>query len=142
MSLLLDGKTDSNPNAKLVEALSRGGLWFINENMERIFVIAENYFCIKVSSYINKITVFDMVKKSMEFPQVQSIFKLIIDSADVEISKVVAKSTLYGILTLYIRVRSFSFAKDTVEKHKINMNSKVIATRIRKQLKNMNSEQC
>ena len=87
---------------------------------------------------MSKITVFDLVKNLLELPQVQSIFKLIVDSADVEISKEVAKSTLYGILTLYIRVRSFSFAKDTVERQKIKKNSNVKGTRNRKQLKNMN----
>lgn len=139
MSLLLAGRTDSNPNSKLVEALSRGGLWFIDGNIERIFVITEKYFCIKSMNHHNKITVFDMVKNLMEFPQIQTIFKLVVDSSDIEISKEVSKSTLYGMLTLYIRVRSFSFAKDTVEKHKIKMNSKLKDARIRKQLKNMNN---
>ena len=134
----LSAKEISALHAKLVGALSRGGLWYINENMERIFVIAEKYFCIKISNHMSKITVFDLVKNLLELPQVQSIFKLIVDSADVEISKEVAKSTLYGILTLYIRVRSFSFAKDTVERQKIKKNSNVKGTRNRKQLKNMN----
>ena len=141
MALLLAGKTETNSNAKIVDALSRGGLWCISTVMQRIFVISEKFFCIQTSaSNIRKIDVFNIVKKLMEFPAVQNQFKVVVDSTAIKISKEVAKSTLYGILTLFIWVRSFSFAKDIVEKHKIKINKKNKARALRKDLKKMNTQ--
>ena len=139
MALLKVCKTDSvNSHAELVSALSRGGLWQISYPVEKILVVAERRFCIHVSKpNIFKIEVELLVKSLMEFSFIQDNFKLVIEEAEINITKEVAKNVLYGILVLYIRIRAFSFAKDIVQKHKIKLKNVGKQTALRKSLKRM-----
>ena len=52
ISILLAGKGEEmeTKNMKLVSALNRGGLWFISDNMQKIFVIAEKKLSKEISS--------------------------------------------------------------------------------------------
>ena len=46
--LVLAGKNDSEiPNSNLIKALSRGGLWSITTQIQRLFVITEKYFLLQ-----------------------------------------------------------------------------------------------
>ena len=46
--LVLAEKNDSEiPNSNLIKALSRGGLWSITTQIQRLFVITENYFLLQ-----------------------------------------------------------------------------------------------
>lgn len=45
----------------------------------------------------------------------------------------VTKSVLYSIISLYVRVRSFSLAKDIIEKYKVNAK-KTKAKGLRKEI--------
>ena len=128
--------TVPNENTTLVEALSRGGLWSVNTNVQRIFVIAEKYFCIHTNEKQRFVNVFDMVKAVMEFSPVVENYKVVLTACDIEISKEVAKIVLYNMISLYMRVRAFSFAKDIVQKHKINQKKKGKVSSLRKTLKN------
>lgn len=56
MAILIACKSshENESNIKLVNALSRGGLWYVNKNVEIIFMISEKYFSIK-SKALNQI---------------------------------------------------------------------------------------
>ncbi len=56
-------------------------------------------------------------------PKVDSLFQEWVRSTDLEISKDVSKDILHQVLLLYIKVRSFSFAKDVINKHKSQQKS-------------------
>ena len=68
--------------------------------------------------------VFDIVKRDMEFPLIQDLFNVMVDNAEIAVSKEVAKCVLYGILTLFTRIRTFTLAKDIIQKQKINAQIK------------------
>ena len=86
---------------------------------------------------MRKISIDKLVKLIMEFNPIVNFFRSVIDNAEIPISKEVAKSTLFGILTLYLRIRSFSHSKDIVQKHKMMQNHKGKQTALRKKLKQM-----
>ena len=118
ISLLLACRSTSNPDQKLVNALNRGGLWIITNYIQRIFVIAERYFCLEVKKGPNNtIQTGEMVKKITSYRHVKDFFHQISSECDISIDETVEKDTLFSIIKLYIRVRAFSHAKDLLEKY-------------------------
>ena len=136
MAILTASKSTSVPeNSKLVAAVTLGGLWAANHYIERMLMISEKYFCLKTDVYTRKIPVFDLMKAIIEFQPVMECYKTVLGFCEIEISKEVAKIVLYNIISLYIKVRSFSLVKDVVQRHKINKNLKGKATSLPKSLK-------
>ena len=122
-------------NAKLIEALNRGGLWTPNTNTEKIFSVCEKYFCIKTDAYKRKIELFKLVKAVMEFQPVVNAYQAIVENCEITVSKENAKVVLYNMVTLYLRVRTFSLAKDFVQKEKLEKKEKGKINSLRKELK-------
>ena len=142
MSILSATKSKTLPeNAKLINALLRGGLWAVNFYTEKIFIIAEKYFNIHTGISSREIMVYDMVKTIMEFSYIKEFYKNIVDTCDGIISLETTKVVLYDMLTVYLKVRSFSLAKDVVQKHKISQNAKGKAKSLRKTLKKSTTEE-
>ena len=124
MAILKAGKLDcmNYSKQKLISSLNRGGLWSITEPAQNIFVTAEHYFCLlspKVAS--QGIDIVAITLKATSDSDVLSNYGLIITDAEIKPSSHVIKDVLHGIMTLYVRVRSFSFTKDVIEKNKIRM---------------------
>ena len=59
--------------------------------------------------------------KATRYSDVLSNYGLIITDAEIKPASHVIKDLLHGSMTLYVRVQSFSFAKDVIEKNKIRM---------------------
>lgn len=59
--------------------------------------------------------------KATSDSDVLSNYGLIITNAEIKPASHVIKDVLHGIINLYVRVRSFSFTKDMIEKNKIRM---------------------
>ena len=137
LSLLSACKSDNDGDRslKLVSALNRGGLCIINETVEKIFIIAEKYFHISTLKFgLRDIDINGIVEKLRAFSYIKDYFNDIKHSSEIPVSEEVVYATLYNVLHLYIKVRSFTFAKDKVEKHKIkNRQSKSKA--LRKEIK-------
>ena len=124
MAILKAGKLDciNDSKQKLISSLNRGGLWSITEPAQKIFVMAEHYFrqlTPKVAS--QGIDIVTITLKATSDSDVLSNYGLIITDAEIKPASHVVKDVLHGIMTLYVRVRSFSFAKDVIENHKIKM---------------------
>ena len=124
MAILKAGKLDciDDPKQKLISSLNRGGLWSITEPAQNIFVKAEHYFrqlAPKVA--LQGIEIIAITLKATSDSDVLSNYGLIITDAEIKPSSHVIKDVLHGIITLYVRVRSFSFARDVIEKYKIRM---------------------
>ena len=124
MAILKASKLDciNNSKQKLISSLNRGGLWSITEPAQKIFVMAEHYFrqlTPKVAS--QGIDIVTITLKATSDSDVLSNYGLIITDAEIKPASHVIKDVLHGIMTLYVRVRSFSFAKDVIEKYKIRM---------------------
>ena len=77
--------------------------------------------------------------KSVKDPQVTASYNVILSHAELEICNSVSKDILHNIISLYIKVRSFSFAKDIVQKHKIKQKQRK-AKALRKELERSSQE--
>ena len=106
---------------KLIQSLDRGGLWGISNAIQKLFVLVEKYFRTKtVQTSLRSINIKNLVKELMNFSYVKDFYSEVLASTDITPTDEVAKSTLLTILTLYLRVRSFSYARDFVQKYRLS----------------------
>ncbi|PFX28588.1 hypothetical protein AWC38_SpisGene6678 [Stylophora pistillata] len=123
ISILKAGKSDDqavSDSQRLTSSLNRGGLWTITKNTQTIFERAEHYFRdITSKADIRKLDCTDIISRSTHDIDVVSAYHLILSDAELTAESTVAKDVLHNIIQLYVRVRSFSFAKDIIQKHKV-----------------------
>ena len=103
---------------KLISCLNRGGLWSPTESAQVIFKRTEHHFRENTSKASQCIANELIIVNSVKDPAVTVSYNAILSNADLEISNSVGKDILYAIVSLYVRVRSFSFAKDIIQKYK------------------------
>jgi len=121
MSILKAGREESiDASQKLVTCLSRGGLWGITKAAEKIFLQAEKHFRSSTcNGPVLKINIEKIRSESSSDSEVKAAYDTLLSNSKLKVDKPVAKDVLQSILDLYIRVRSFSFAKDIVQNYKI-----------------------
>lgn len=121
MSILKADREESiDASQKLVTCLSRGGLWGITKAAEKIFLQAEKYFRSSTcNGPVLKINIEKIRSESSSDSEVKAAYDTLLSNSELKVDKHVAKDVLQSILDLYIRVRSFSFAKDIVQNYKI-----------------------
>ena len=113
--------------------VNRGGLWKVNINMQQIFIHCEKIFRSATANFTTKIDCPTLVNKILKDSFILAHFKIICGNADQVVEKEVAKNLLEHIGTLFIRVRSFSYAKWR-ENHKAS-KSKVKSRSLRTSIK-------
>ena len=115
------GKSDKNDNTqKLVESVNRGGLWSISEPSQITFLKTEQYFRQFTSTPgLMKVDITGIAQESISDCDVLSNYNLILAEAELEPDKHVEEDVLHNIVSLYVRVRAFSFAKDIIQQYKI-----------------------
>ena len=116
------GETISLPKHRHVDVLNRGGLWKVNEDVIAIFSVAEAYFLSSTKKLQNKIVSKDIVNALMDNCMVLESFAKVRRSSPDNNKKETAFNLLEDLLTLYIRVRTFSYVKDKVQAFKIRNN--------------------
>ena len=135
LSFLRSARTLEDKSQKLVNGLSRGGLWMANDIAQAIFVLAEKLFRTETNvQNIKKIDCSSLVTKALNSIETRAKFNLLLEDCSMEVDKKIGLDTLQQIFALYFRVRSFSFAKDIVEKYK-NANHKVKSKALRTEIK-------
>ena len=107
------------PEHKHVNIMDRGGLWNVNENVTSIFKIAERYFRTATQKHVIKIDSNSIVSNLMANATVLHHATVLKSKSEETIKKEVALNLLEDLLTLYIRVRSLSFANDKQQAYKI-----------------------
>lgn len=125
LSLLLacklqEGSETDTSKHKLIDIKNRGGLWKIKSDGVTIFKLAETYFLSATKDFVSRIDAKHIVSLLIKDPIVMIYFGKICRSCELEISKEIAFNLLEEMFTLYVRVRSFSYAKDKQQVHKIN----------------------
>ncbi|XP_065068671.1 uncharacterized protein LOC135693981 [Rhopilema esculentum] len=120
LSLLQACKVEIDESQTLINALDRGGLWRVNNKVQKVFLRSELLFRARTASFKTKLACEDLVSEILKDPSVLSNYNDICLNASLEISKEVSMDLLEHMLTIYFRVRTFSFAKDIREKHKIS----------------------
>ena len=107
----LQNITDSSK--KLVSALNRGGLRIITQPAQQIFLKPECHFRQFTSENdLQRLDISGITHKAASDSDIVANYNLMISDVELEPDSHVRKDVLHGIVSLYINVRSFSFAKD------------------------------
>ena len=123
----------------LINCLNRGRLWSPTAQAQAIFKKTELHFRQNTREARQLIDLEHVVMISVKDPQVTASYNVILSHAELEICNSVSKDILHNIISLYIKVRSFSFAKDIVQKHKIKQKQ-CKAKALRKELERSSQE--
>lgn len=132
---LVDGSETDTSHQKFVDIKNRGGLWKVKKDVLGIFIMAERFFLTATKDFVRKIDAGHIVASLLENSYVLSCFNIIRRGSEHEIKKEIALNVLEDMLTLYIRVRAHSYARDKQEAHKISKSltkSKSLRTEIKK----------
>ena len=126
LSFLTAGKhpddSPSLPEHSHTDIHDRGGLWKVNKDVIDIFVVAESFFVSATKKHATKIDSKEIVATLLKNSWLLVKFSKILRSSVDEIKKEIALNLLEDLLTLYIRLRSFSYANDIKQLYKINHN--------------------
>eukprot|EP00112_Aurelia_sp_Birch-Aquarium-sp1_P008827 Seg1983.6 transcript_id=Seg1983.6/GoldUCD/mRNA.D3Y31 product="hypothetical protein" protein_id=Seg1983.6/GoldUCD/D3Y31 len=144
LSILQAGRADNNEGCpqKLVDSLNRGGLWKINETCQKILTIAELKFLAFTNVGVTKnIDSKKLVSELCVDQDLLALYQTLLSSAALPVDKDVAKDVLERILILFIKVRSFSYAKEIVNKFKINQR-KARSKALRKEIQRETEKPC
>ena len=107
-------------NQKLVDIQTRGGLTKVVDEAQEMFILAEQLFrkTTETEKHLKKIDINAMTEELLQDTKIISLYKAIIGTSDTnDRDNEVKVNLLENILKLYLRVRSFSFAKD-ITSHK------------------------
>lgn len=135
-SILKAGKAENVHDAesqKLISSLNRGGLWAISRHAQLIFERIEHYFRVITSGSPLHINISSIESQSVSDLQLVSAYNAMLLDAEIIVNNSIAKDVLHSIVHLYVTVRSFSLAKDVIQRHKIKCK-KVKAKALRKEI--------
>ena len=120
-SILKAGKLeDGCDSQKLVSNLSRGGLWHITKYSQKVFFRIEHYFRqLSPDGNLQSINIQGITEKSVTDSELLAYYNLIVTDSELVPATHVVKDVLHALVDLYVRVRSFSLAKDLIQHHKL-----------------------
>ena len=101
-------------NQKLVD-IQTGGLTKVVDEAQEMFILAEQLFrkTTETEKQLKKININAVTEELLQDTKIISLYKAIIGTSDTnDLDNEVKVDLLENILKLYLRVRSFSFAKD------------------------------
>lgn len=136
LKLLEHFVNEDTSNQKLIDTKSRGGLKATKEEIQNIFLGAEKLFRSETNSStrVDQISTTYLVEKLLKDPDIISTYNSIVGSAGVLSEHESSLNLLENMLELFFRVRSFSFARDILNKHK-NSTRKTKHKSLRKGIK-------
>ena len=120
-----------------IEARSRGGLVTPSKDLVQVLEVVEKMirdFIQKQTSVVKSIPTEQLCNDALDLPLLKSLWKNIMQDSSPETSKQTRKLCLENIVKLYLRVRSFSNAKDYISKFKMQQKA-VRSKSLRKELK-------
>ena len=139
LALIMNSKSNTTASFSFIDDLSRGGLWKVSDEMEKIFLITEKYFCINTASKgLRSIPIDTYVDTLMKYSPLYLTYDNIAGSCEISIDDSIKTDILSKLLHLYLRVRSFSLTKDITAK----MRQKQLSKRsLRKSIKLASKEE-
>ena len=123
-----------------LDKVNRGGLWKLSPPAQDLFLNIEKFFRAQTESIGRKIDIDTIIVKSYtNFETVRFCQTLLIGTA-MEIDVSIAKDVIFAMITLFVKVRSYSKARKIIEQfiEKSSSNSKEKA--LRKDLKQKSDE--
>lgn len=118
-----EGGVQSTSEHKLIDIRNRGGLWKVRKGGVNLFKICETYFLSATKDFVTKIDANLLAEMMLQDPMVLSQFGTIFKSCDPQIKREIGMNLLEEMLIFYFRLRSFSYAKQQQQKHKIEKAS-------------------
>ena len=132
--LVLDGMVDKTRDQRLVDSLNRGGLTPISEDCEQIFYKAEELFRQETSVFnLRNINIPEITSNLMCQSDMVSLINSIVNISGSDIDSELKDNLFEKMIQLYLRVRSFSLAKDLTSGKKKSCSNK--AKGLRKEIK-------
>ena len=125
-----------------IEARSRGGLVTPSKDLLQLIEVVENIFrefFQKQTDVVKSIPCEKLCNNALDLPLLKSLWENIMQDCSKETSKQRKKLCLENIVKLYLRVRSFSYAKDYISNFKIQKKA-VRSKSLRKELKRKNEK--
>lgn len=114
--------TDDKDDQKLIKTLDRGGLLATKKEIQKIFTIVEERFRKENILEKRKVEAKSISSELLGNANIISLFSSIVDTSGVTIDAEIAHSLLEKMMQLYIRVRAFSFAQETISKMNMSKN--------------------
>ena len=107
-------------SSQVKSTLNRGGLWSITKPAQTIFTRTQKYFRYCTTKYpLTRIDINEIREKSACDSEVLTAFNCMKAVSELRLEDKIAKDVLQSIIHLYIRVICFSFAKDVIQKYKL-----------------------
>ena len=120
--LLQSLKLAETRDDEYIQSLSRGGLWAPIEAIKSIAKMTELMFRkhLKSQKAVHlSVPTDEIVDQVLTTPDVKSLWESIIADLDSQVSNECSKLALENFVKLYVQVRSFSHARDIVNKYKL-----------------------
>ena len=140
MSVDDDSATDSDV---FIRAKDRGGLWIVTPEVHNIFSEAEFVFREQTQNFERHIDCKKIVSMLIENITVLCNYNKLRNQCSEKVSKEIAMNLLDHLLTLYIRVRTFSLVSDKVQRYKLEARkrrSKALRTEMKQASSSMDQE--
>ena len=136
LQIILEHMIHSGLENAYIEARSRGGLVTPCEDLVKLLEVAEILFRQFMGNQptVKNIPCDKLCNDAIDSTLIKSLWGNIIQGCGNNISKQTSKLCLENIVKLYLRVRSFSYAKDFISKFKIQQKAKK-SKGLRKELK-------
>ena len=127
---------EDSSGQKLISVQNRGGLSAVTGVCQKIFYRAEEEFRIQTSvDFLMEINLKMMVDHLLESIDVVSFSNAAVNMAGVDLHEEIKMNLLQNMIILYLRVRSFSIAKDITSKQESSSTlSKALRQDIKKSL--------
>ena len=125
-----------------IEACSRGGLVTPSKDLVQVLAVVENMFwefIQKQTSVVKSIPCEKLCNEALDLPLLKSLWENIMQDCSQQTLKQTKKLCLENIVKLYLRVWSFSYAKDYISKFKMQQKA-VRSKSLTKELKRKNEE--
>ena len=136
LQIILEHMINSGLENAYIEARSRGGLVTPCEDLVKLLEVVEILFRQFIGNQptVKNIPCDKLCNDATDSTLIKSLWDNIIQGCGNNVSKQTSKLCLENIVKLYLRVRSFSYAKDIISKFKIQQKAKK-SKGLRKELK-------
>ena len=108
-------------NQKLVDIQTRAGLTKVVDETQEMFILAEQLFrkTTEKEKHLKKIDINAITEELLQDTKMIGLYKAITGASDTnDLDNEVKVNVLENILKLYLRARSFFFAKEIITSHK------------------------
>lgn len=123
---------------RLIQALTRGGLKSVKPEVQTIFKLVEERFRVETSGFVTQIDTKNILSKLLKNSDLRSLYNGVVGNRFGTCQKEVKENLLEKMISLYLRVRAFSTAKDIILKHR-DTQKKQKSKGLRKSLKKAES---